>query len=986
MSYSPQLNVRTAYNFQESLIRVEEYLDFCSENNFSFAFYSDKNSMYGAAEFSKLAKIKNIKPILGVTIEIAETTIVFLAKNHDGYVNLCYISSWLVENETADLEETFIGISQFLTENLVLIANDKAIQKFIKNSILEEDQYLNKIQMNRISYLQPAEKKAFQVITALKENLKLSEIPQLKDEHYPTDEAISKENLFTKQKEIINEIAAKIDFSLFDKKIEPHLIEFRTPNQLPAATYLKQLTVNALETLFLETKKEKSIPQEYKDRLKHELSIIEKMGFANYFLVVWDYVQFAKNNHILVGPGRGSAAGSLVSFLLGITEVDPIAYDLVFERFLNPERETMPDIDIDFQDNRRDEVIEYLFNKYGQFHLATIVTYQTIGAKSAIRDVARVYDLDLEIVNVITKNIGFYHQNNLKKAIAENKILKSYSQKYPEIFQAAEMLLGLPRQTGTHAAGLIFTEDDLRNHLPIRFNYDGIAQTQFDMNYLEDLGLIKMDLLGLRNLSTLKTIQDNIFRNQNLKIELERIPLADQTTFELLQKGDTSGIFQLESPGMLKVVQSLVVNSIEDISAASALFRPGPQEMIPEFVRRKNQKTAQKSYAIETSLEPILGSTYGIIVYQEQVLQVLQKVGNLSLGNADVVRRAMSKKIPSYMQKAQEKFLIGAIENNYSKTQALKIWDWIDQFANYGFNKSHSIAYSYISYWLAYFKAHYPLEFYAALLSGVQGNESKTSQYLQEAQNLKIKIVSPNVKNIQTDYSLANNTLYLPLTLIKGVGPEFVRRLHQEANLNPELFTSIFHFLHGMVNKGLTNNIYQALVWSGALDFFGYDRSTLSANEEVLFNFAKVSASLSKLNPSLYPILEKAKVNITQQADNEKKYYGFFLSTHPLKELRKKTNNQYLIPLNNLKHEREYQILVMVNQIRIKKDKNGQEMAFLSVSDETGSLSLTIFSKSWQLIKQEISEKVIIWATIKVENFQGKQSAMLRKLNKTIKL
>ncbi|ATZ16451.1 DNA polymerase-3 subunit alpha [Entomoplasma freundtii] len=979
MSYSPQLNVRSAYNFQESLIKIEDYLDFCVANNFNFAFYTDKNVMYGAAEFSKLAQQKGIQPILGLTTEIETTTLIFIAKNQKGYQNLCYLSSWLINHDVTTLSETLEFIKPFLSENLILVADNKEIQPLIADVIKPNDQYLETIQTKRISYLHQSEEKTFRVIKALKENLKLVDLPPLPNEDYPTNEELANAS---QQATLLKEIANKVSFQLFEQKAKPHLIKFPTPQNISANTYLAKLTQEALMNLFL--KQKIAVPKNYQERLDYELKVIQEMGFADYFLVVWDYVKFAIENKILVGPGRGSAGGSLVSYLLGITQIDPLEYDLLFERFLNPERETMPDIDIDFQDTRRDEVIAYLFNKYGQFHLATIVTYQTIGAKSAIRDVARVYDLDLETVNVISKNIGFYHQNDLKGAIEASDILKSYAQKYPDIFKSAQQLLGLPRQTGTHAAGLIFTEEDLRNYIPIKINYDGIAQTQFDMNYLEDLGLIKMDLLGLRNLSTLQTIQNNILRNNKPPVELQEIPLNDPQTFRLLQRGDTSGIFQLESPGMLKVVQSLGVNSIDDISAASALFRPGPQEMIPTFVKRKKQKNAINNFLIDPSLAPILDSTYGIIVYQEQVLQMLQKVGNFSLGKSDIVRRAMSKKVPSYMQEAKVDFLKGAQKNHYSAEQALKIWNWIEQFANYGFNKAHSIAYSYISYWLAYFKTHYPLEFYAALLSGVKGNEIKTAQYLQEVKNLGLKIQPPTIKKAQNDYNFTVNTLILPLSLIKGVGPEFIRRLNKEAARNPHLFDSLFHFLHGTINNGLTSNIFQALVWSGALDLFNYDRPTLSANEEVLFNFAKLSSALPELNPNLYPVLNKATKNAIERADLEKKYYGFFLGSHPLTTYRQKRSTP-LLPLRNLETNGLHQIIVMVNNIRPSRTKNGHSMAFVTIGDETEQLVMTVFGEEWEKIQQQIQIKSIILITVKVGSYLGKKNIVLRGLDEVIK-
>lgn len=980
MKFSPQLNVRTAYNFQESLLKIDDYLDFAKENQFEFVFYADHLCMFGAAEFYQKAQRRNLKPVIGLTIEVETDTLILLAKNRNGYQKLCYLATMLSE-KTSFNEISLPELQPFLSSDLIIVGDNKKLQPFFVEKIQPADQYWENIVLPKISYLSHDQEEAFQVIKNLKNGLIKSEGTKFHPEHYLSDEEISKISSSKKQNSLIQEIASKCQFQLFNSSNHFQMIKFSTPNNLSSFTFLKKLCDEALAKLLV-----KKNFADYRTRLNYELATIKKMGFEDYFLVVWDYVNFAKQQNIVVGPGRGSAAGSLVSYLLEITTVDPLEYDLLFERFLNPERLTMPDIDIDFQDDRRDEVIEYLFEKYGKFKMATIVTYQTIGAKSALRDVARFYELDLEIVNAMTKNIDVSWQNDLTGAIKHNHALATYAQQYPQIFMIAKTLMGLPRQTGTHAAGIVLSQNDLRDSLPLKLGYNGIYQTQFDMNYLEPLGLIKMDLLGLRNLTTLKIIQTNILKSHKTEINFAKIALNDSKTFMHLAQGQTSGIFQLESPGMTRVVEEMKVGSIEDISAASALFRPGPQEMIGDYVKRKNHPSKKMDYLIDESLKDILAPTYGIIVYQEQVIQILQKVANFSLAKADIVRRAMGKKDWKVMHSAEDEFLAGALKNHHSSEKAREIWNWIEKFASYGFNKSHSIAYSYISYWLAYLKTYYPAEFYAALLSGVLGNDIKTGQYLKEVQQLGIKIHNPSVKNMNFNYVSQKKNLYLPLILIKGVGLEFIKKLREVFQDNPQLFDSIFSFATKMFNHGLNHQTFKALTWAGALDLFGHSRQTLINNEAAIFNFAKLNQNLKEINPQLIPVLEVASTPSELASLNEKNYLGFYLSAHPLTEIRKQRKELKTIPISGAKENNGYnRILGVVENIRIKVDKNGQEMAFIEVFDDSDKLSVTIFGRMFDQVRNEFQINSILALKIKIEEYKGKVSASLLEIIEVIR-
>ncbi|AVP49725.1 DNA polymerase III subunit alpha [Williamsoniiplasma luminosum] len=977
MKFSPQLNVRTEYNFQESLIRIKDYISFAKKHDFSFVFYAENKSMFGVADFYNQAKKNNLKPIIGLAIDNPETnkSTILYAKNKTGFQNLSFLSSWLMENNLTNFDQEFFDVFNQAISDTVLISEDQQmIEKY--------GAIVHQLFIPKISYLTSDEYENFIVLSAIKNNITLKEISNVQEEHYFSDEEIKNKNAID-QKQQISQIAEACNFNLFDNSGQYHIANFKTPDNLPINIYLKQLCEESLLKYFNESKT--FIEQtQYLKRLTYELSVIDKMGFNNYFLIVWDYVKFAKSQDIIVGPGRGSSAGSLVAFLLEITQIDPIKYNLLFERFLNSERATMPDIDIDFQDDRREEVVEYLFNKYGAHNVAMISTFQTIGAKSAIRDVARAYDINLEIVNAITKNIDLNYQNDLKLAVANNAQLKQYQTEYPELFEAANTLIGLPRQTSTHAAGVVLSDIDLRTILPIKIGFNGIYQTQFDMNFLETLGLIKMDILGLRNLTTLQLIQNNILRSRQIKIKLENIDLNIPEVFKTLNAGDTSGIFQLESPGMTNLIKKMEVNSIEDISIASALFRPGPQEMIEEFIERKKGK--KQNYLIDQTLKDILSPTFGIIVYQEQVIQILGLVANFSFAKSDIVRRAMGKKDYKYMESMKTEFISQAIKNNYSPENANTIWDWIEKFASYGFNKSHSIAYSYISYWLAYFKTKYPSEFYAALLSGVIGNETKMTQYLNEAKRKDIIVKSPNVANMSFNYNSSQKLLFLPLTTIKGIGNEFIRKLREAYQNDKNLFSSIFYFTTKMLNNGLNKNLFKALIWSGAFDEFKYSRQTLDENIDQIFSFAEFNKNTKIIDEKLVPILDVQKDIPTVVSANEKEYLGFYVSTHPITTIKAENKDLKAIGIDFIKENQGFtRIIGEIQNIKIFKDKNQNDMAFIEVGDETDTISVTIFASLFEQINELIKLNSILAMDVKMQKYKNTISASLIKIIKVLK-
>ncbi|GHU48289.1 hypothetical protein FACS1894218_4790 [Bacilli bacterium] len=668
-----------------SSISIDDIINHAIKNKQTHVCLVDINNMYGCVEFYNKAKAAKLHPIIGLQITYQDEKVVLIAKDNTGYRNLIKISSRVMCNETYDLNDYIDGVA--------IIVNNVTNVKWLKhrNDVFSSDsEAINPLALQECYFEHPSDLKYVQALMTIANDSKIVEYEKNHelDEYYMLTEsqAIKKyntealNNLDKLIKSCTWDITSNvINFIQYDKKINSKILL-----QTKCKEGLKQ-RLNSNEA-----------PEAYIDRLIKELEIIDQMHFNDYFLVVQDYVNFAKRNGILVGPGRGSAAGSLVSYVLGITNIDPIAYDLIFERFLNPSRATMPDIDIDFMDNRRSEVVEYLFERYGRDHVAQITTFQRMKAKMAIRDAGRVLGLELPIINNISKAISMEFELDLKTAVADNKNIKAYAEKYPELFDLATKFVNYPRQIGLHAAGVVISGTKLDEVIPIQSSTNNAFATQYSMEYLEPLGLIKMDILGLVNLTTINETIKLIEKNHSVMIDLSKIKLDDKKVFDSLTKGDTIGIFQLESPGMRNLIIKIKPKSIEDISITSALFRPGPQKNIPTYLANKANPSMIKY--LNDDFKQVLAPTYNIIIYQEQVIEIVKRVASFSLADADSFRRAISKKNADKLRKLEEQFIAGAIKNKYTASEAKKIFAYIFEFANYGFNHSHSLAYSYISY------------------------------------------------------------------------------------------------------------------------------------------------------------------------------------------------------------------------------------------------------------------------------------------------
>ena len=662
------------------------------------------------------------------------------------------------------------------------------------------------------------------------------------------------------------------------------------------------------------------------------------MGFVDYFLIVYDYVKYAKQNNIMVGPGRGSAAGSLVSYSIGITNIDPIKYDLLFERFLNPDRVTMPDIDVDFEDTKRDRVIKYVKEKYGNEYVAPIMTFGTLASRQVLKDTSKYFNTD-NIIDILTKNIDpklnlFENSKNPKV----KKVLTLYP-KLKEVYKYSLELEGLKRQISTTAAGIAISSVKLDDIVPICIS-DNNMLCGLTLNYLEELGIIKMDFLGLTNLS----IIHNILDMTNNEIKLNQIPLNDDKVYELFASANTEGIFQFESEGMKNFLKKLKPKNFSELYAALALFRPGPMEYIDEFISRKEGK--EEIDYIDDSLKDILKETYGIIIYQEQIMLILVKMAKFTFAEADLIRRAMSKKKESIILSEKEHFITSSIENGYSKEIATKTFDRILKFASYGFNKSHSVSYALIGYQMAYLKVHYKEYFIANLLNLSIGNINKTNEYLTLAKKEDIFLLKPSINDSNLKYTIENNSLRLPLSIIKNVGT-----LAEEEIISKrvEPFTDFFDFVSKCYSKNVNKKVIENLIYAGVFDSFKVNHKTLIDN---LDNAIRYSELYNNLSPSLIekPIFENSEEFTKDELTNQElEVYGFYISNHPTSKYQGKD----ITKLDKIeqKFNTFIKCIVIIDSIKSIKTKKGDNMAFIKASDETSKTELIVFASAYNQLK-----------------------------------
>lgn len=993
----------SSFTLLESPTKVKNLAENAKKKGYSAIALTDINITYGLVDFYKAAKDIGIKPLLGMQLRINglideanKYDLIVIAKDDQGYKNILRLSSavnLLTENGEKENVLTLEDLKKYLghlilitpsnlhselkmlqTNNPKMGANYlRKLQAFLPSSSSMylgvyadsgQQEYINYVrslatQFNLSltavedgQYLNRNEQFLRRTLQAIKTNTHLENIEQLARQagsHYlkNSEELQVSYRKFDiedalKNTEEIGEICtAEIKFQ------DPQLPKFKQ-NKFPTSKeYLHSLAQEGLAKRF-----NNQIPAKYQERLDYELRVINEMGFDDYFLIVWDVMNFAHSVNITTGPGRGSAAGSLVSYALRITEVDPIEYNLLFERFLNPARQQMPDIDLDIPDNRRDEVIKYMFEKYGMNHAAQILTFGTLAAKQVLKDVCRVFGLNkvetyrwLDAIphskGKITLADAYQNSKELQLVVNTNDLSKI-------LFATAEHLENLPRHYSIHAAGLVITDDSLAEIVGLQSGPLKIPVTQQTKSNVESLGLLKIDFLGLRNLTILGNIVAAL-RSDGIDIEPNQIPLDDQETLTLFQRGDTDAVFQFESDGIKRVLEQLHPDSFEDIVAVNALYRPGPINNIDHFINRKHGK--ERVQYPDPSLKKILGTTYGVLVYQEQVMQTAQVLAGFSLGEADLLRRAMSKKNDDVIQRERAKFIEGAIKLGRKKKTAERVYDYIAQFANYGFNRSHAVAYSKIAFWLAYFKVHYPGAFYLALLNSNMGNRHKIAQYLMQAQEAGIKILPPDIESSKADFSLENGKILVGLKAIRGLRSDLLKQILEIKRP----IKSMTDFLWKMDNNLLSADAVENLIKAGTFDRLATNRNELLKINKDLVESVKMAGSNLSLFETLEPKVEEEKMpTAAEKSAMEVEAMGFSTGINPLIAVQKyarKYNAKRLHAFESNEQGIAVGKLMKVKQITTKK---GDNMAFAVFSDTSGEKDFTIFPQVWEKVGENL--------------------------------
>lgn len=983
------------------------------------------SKMYGVRSFYKVLERHGIKPVIGlsvmVEVEVGKAVLLYVyAKNEEGYRNLLKMSSSIstTESELLPLQwlnaysdncvivcpMTHVSWDGFRTEetiNLLLEYSEKATvaigisrsggHKHNDEVIVENIAEMTSLQVVAVyesRFILPEDYFAYEVATAIRTGEKLSHDTNREKNYeyaYMPDEN-ELEGWFSDRPIWLENISSILHSCTVEIKEGSLLMpKFPVPQEVSAVNYLENQCKEGL------LKRLGNINETYKERLDYEISVIDKMGYADYFLIVQDFIRYSAEENILTGPGRGSSAGSLVAFALHITDVDPISYGLIFERFLNPERISMPDIDIDFADNRRMEVIDYVAQKYGKAYVAQIITFGTLSARAVARNVARVFGFSTEEMAYVSGIIPSRSGITLDAAYEEVDRLRDWIAMDPlrsKWFEAARSLEGLPRNASTHAAGLVLSPKPLVATVPLQIGGDDIYLTQWPMGDVEEQGLLKMDFLGLRNLTLLDRIKNMIAYDKKVHIDFERIPLDDDKTFELFRKGDTTGVFQFESDGMRETLKLIRPNRFEDLFAINALYRPGPMENIPTYSRRKSGE--EEITYIHPTLEPILAETYGVIVYQEQIMQIAVSFAGYTMGEADLLRRAISKKNRDTLNEERTKFTQRAMNNGIPENDATTIYDLIVKFADYGFPKSHAVAYSLISYRLAYLKANEPAYFYAAILSSMTGNNEKTVELIREAEAYGIQFLPPSVKRSKYTFTVEGGSIRIGLGSIKGVTSAFYSEL-REARKKGAKWRSMFDFAAAIGGDAFNEKVVNPLIKSGALDEFGETRAVLLASVDAASSHALFIGPGDE-EDLLGPVMQSiASPKYTQAGtmprmvmlEYEREVLGFYLSEHPASELKKMSAEQYneVTLISTMRDRTPVKIIGLITEIKRIRTKKGEAMAFVQVQDETGTVSCTFFPKQYELSNSHLTEMEMVHIEGTVENRRGKPQILVQKLD-----
>jgi len=1013
------LHVHSHFSLLDGLSKIDDIINKAVEYNMPAVALTDHGVMYGAIEFYQKAQKAGIKPIVGVEAYLAPNGrlhknsktdtiryhLVLLAKNATGYKNLVKLTTeanlhgfyykpridWdlLIKHHEGVI--ALSGCQGGEIPRIILSGNlDKAAkraQEYEKlfgtgNFYLEIQHHPkleNQIKINKgifaISkktgipvvvtndshYIEKEDADAHDILICLQTKSKKNDTNRMNyldtDLSFRSPEEMR--SLFPDHPEVVdNTLKIAEDCNLELILGETQLPEFILPANITADEYLRQLCEKNIPKLY------KTIPAELPERLDYELAVIKKTGYASYFLIVQDFVNWAKDNGIIVGPGRGSAAGSLVAYLTRITNIDPISYKLIFERFLNPERVSMPDIDLDFADSRRDEVLEYVSQKYGHDHVAQIITFGTMAARVVVRDVGRVLGASYALCDKIAKMIPmFYSLDQALDEVPELKTLYQEDDLAQTIIDVAHKLEGGVRHTSVHACGVVITKDPLTEYLPLQHSAtdDHAIITQYSGHPVEDLGLLKMDFLGLKNLTIIERALEIINKVYKDDINIETIPLDDKKTFELLRHGESTGVFQLESSGMKRYLKMLKPTELEDIIAMVALYRPGPMEFIADFIAKKHGQ--KKITYIDKRLEPILEKTYGIAVYQEQVLQIARELAGFTYGEADVLRKAVGKKIKELLAEQEIKMIDGMIKNGLDKKTAGQIWEFILPFARYGFNRSHAACYAMIAYQTAYLKTNYPVALMAALLTADQGNLDRIAIEITECRAIGIEVLPPDVNESFTDFAVIKESIKtnkprirFGFKAIKNLGSGIISGIRAELKANGK-FTSLADFLFRVQNKDMNKKSLESLIKSGALNSLGEQEQMLH-NLDTLLNYNRIAKQESSsgqtnlfgmISDKIPPLnLESADVIPTNVKLNwEKEYLGLYITDHPMNAFKTYLKDIALTACNELKDKIDQYIKVagVVTRLHRIQTRKGDSMLFVTLEDHTGVVEILIFPK-----------------------------------------
>lgn len=1014
MDFTP-LDVKSSYSLLKSPTRISDLVTTAKERGYKALALTDENVLYGAVEFYNAAKKAGIKPILGLRLVVAlnetdgtKLDLVFLAKNQRGYQHLMDLSTLQQTRKDKKIPLTIAQISPLLGELFIIIPPQSTVFSILAqptsiltelanlgdddsvllgvNSRLDDVQIDTLQQLSKqlslplvgtspVDYLNANDLFASRVLQAIDAGV------ELKD---PTIEAGRRGQHYLHSKEqIVQDYKAKGLSAAAQKTVEvaalcnvelqfraPVLPHFKNQAGISSQQYLRSLCIQGL-------KKRRVAPgktiQQYQERLAMELKVIHEMGFDDYFLIVWDVMNFAHQQKITTDPGRGSAAGSLVAYALAITEVDPLQYDLLFERFLNPERAQMPDIDLDIPDNRRDEVLQYVHQKYGHQRVAQIITFGTLAAKQVVRDVSRVFNLPRYDMQRLIDALPHGLHVTIKDALKESQQLKNLLDDNPKfrlLIQVAQQLEGLPRHYSIHAAGIVLSEQPLHEIVPLQDGSDGLLMTQFAKDTVEALGLLKMDFLGLKNLSIMdNTLQ--MIRQEDPNFDLQKINFNDPLTLQLFQQGKTEGIFQFESSGIRNVLVNIHPTNFEDIVAVNALYRPGPMENIPHFTARKAGK--EKITYPAPSLEKILGSTYGILVYQEQVMQLASVMAGFTLGEADLLRRAMSKKKKTTMEDMRTKFIAGATEHGYSAQVAHQVFEYIDRFANYGFNRSHAVAYSMMAFEMAYLKVHYPAAFFTALMNA-ETNIEKLKRHVGDAKQFGVKISGPRINISESSFLLHDGTVYFGFSAIKGVRRDFVAAILEERQQNGK-FTDLRNFITRIPERWQKQELIEPLIYSGAFDNMGYNRAEMIDALPKLISGIELFAGFANFDdPTLQTAIDQRnEFPLLTRLTKENEYLGVYLSGHPVTQYYQLGQQLHATKIDDLYPNSEATIIVLTNHVKtIYTKREHREMAFVNGTDETGAVDITVFPKQYQQFKEQLETNKILIVRGRVEYREGR--------------